>query len=75
MPDDETVVGTVGTCCDNMNDGFEDIREQKTIQAELEQKIKDAKAKREKAKQTGTAKDFQDAVLADLDVIKVKLGI
>ena len=58
MPDDEEIVGTVGTGGDNMNDGFEDIREQKTIQAELEQKIQDAKVKREKdARETGSKKN------------------
>jgi len=58
-----------------MSDGFEDIREQKAKQAELEHKTRDAKLKRDKAEKTGSQKDFQDAVLANLDIINAKLGI
>lgn len=57
------------------DDGFDDIREQKAKQAVLSQKTADAKAKRNKAQQSGSQKDFQDAVLADLDAIKARLGI
>ncbi len=56
-------------------DGFEDLREQAAKQAVLTLKAADAKTKRDKAKESGNTKDFQDAVLADLDLIKAKLGI
>jgi len=58
-----------------MNDGFEDIRIAAQKKADLEQKTKDANTKREKAQQSGNSKDFQDAVLADLNAIKAKLGM
>lgn len=57
------------------DDDVSDLKEHARKQAEFEQKVKAAKEKREKARQTGTQKDFQDAILADLDAIKAKLGI
>lgn len=42
---------------------------------ELTAKISGGKAKIDKYNLSGNQKDFQDAILADLDVIKTKLGI
>ncbi len=56
-------------------DGFDDLRKLASQQADLDQKVNDAKAKRVKAQQSGSQKDFQDAVLAELDAIKAKLGM
>jgi len=58
-----------------MSDGFTDIREHMVKQAEFENKIKDAKVKRDKAILSGNQKDYNEAILADLDLIMMKLGI